>query len=66
MTNLKRLILSCPKPQSDIAREAGISKPSLSRYANGHRDIPLSVAIRLARAIGCGVEDMAGEDTDRR
>ena len=46
--------------QARVAQEIGISYPAYRRYESGQRDIPLSVAIRLADLFQVSLDKLAG------
>lgn len=47
--------------QSDLARRSGVPSPVISRLESGARvGLTLDVARRLARALGIGLDDLAG------
>lgn len=50
----KRLNMS----QADLAEKLGTSVPTVSRYENGERSPDLETAVRIAKALGCKVDDL--------
>jgi transcriptional regulator with XRE-family HTH domain len=50
--SLKLAIEASPKSVYQLAKEAGISQIMVSRFLSGQRDIRLTTADRLARALG--------------
>ncbi len=47
-------------PQAELARRAGLSRQALSAIEQGRYLPNTAVALRLARALGCAVEDLFG------
>lgn len=48
--------------QSDVAKAAGMTQASYARLETGGRPDPrLSTAVRVARALGCRVDDLLGD-----
>ena len=50
----KRLNMS----QADLAEKLGTSVPTVSRYENGERSPDLEIAARIAKALGCKLDDL--------
>jgi transcriptional regulator with XRE-family HTH domain len=47
--------------QSELARRVGIPPSKVSDWERGsRRDMNLSTALRVARALGCGIDHLAG------
>jgi transcriptional regulator with XRE-family HTH domain len=47
--------------QRQVARDAGIRAATISDLERGARpDLPLSVALKIARALGVGLDHLAG------
>ena len=47
--------------QSELARRIGIPPSKVSDWERGaRRDMNLSTALRVARALGCGIDHLAG------
>lgn len=44
--------------QEQLAEKAGISRISVVRYESGERSPDVAVAVRLAKALGCKVDDL--------
>src|SRR4051812_29285501 len=57
-TGLRRLRLRSGLKQSDLAQRAGISRQTLSVLESGRGQPSTSVALQLARVLGCRVEDL--------
>ena len=56
--NLKREILLSGKTKSSIAKELGISKPTLSQYLSGRIMPPLTTFAKLCEVIDCSADDI--------
>lgn len=56
--NLKREILLSGKTKSSIARELGISKPTLSQYLSGRIMPSLTTFAKLCEVIDCSADDI--------
>lgn len=41
-----------------LAKEVGITLQSLSNYERGVRTMPVDIALKTARILGCTVEDL--------
>lgn len=46
---------------SELAKAAGITITSVYRYEYGMREPSVEIAARIAKALGCTVEDLIGE-----
>ena len=57
---LRELIDSRGKLIQQVAEETGISKITMSRYLNGHRDPDLKYVVALARYFGVSVDWILG------
>lgn len=57
---LKEEITNCGKSKSDIAKEVGISKPTLSQYLSGRAYPSLVTFAKLCEAIDCSADDILG------
>lgn len=60
-TNLKRIRTHAGYSQSELAKEAGVSLRQIQLLEQRQRDINKAQAgsvMRLARALGCGIEDL--------
>lgn len=51
-SNLRSLRLEAGKSQNELAGALGIVQSSLSNYERGARDLPLSLAVRIAKHLG--------------
>ncbi len=58
--NLKIEIESCGKSKSEIAKELGISKPTLSQYLSGRILPSLPTFALLCEIIDCSADDILG------
>lgn len=56
--NLKREILLCGKSKSAIAKQLGISKPTLSQYLSGRIMPSLTTFAKLCEVIDCSADDI--------
>ena len=56
--NLKREILLSGKTKSSIAKELGISKPTLSQYLSGRIMPSLTTFAKLCEVIDCSADDI--------
>lgn len=68
-TNLRRLREATGLSQSRLAEEAGVSLRSIQMYEQRNKDINKAQAItlaKLARVIGCDIEDLLESRTDHR
>jgi transcriptional regulator with XRE-family HTH domain len=57
---MKRLREAAGMSQPQLARKADIPLPTLRNFEQDRRIPRLDVAARLAKAIGCNLEDLAG------
>lgn len=57
---LKEEITNCGKSKSDIAKEVGISKPTLSQYLSGRAYPSLVTFAKLCEVIDCSADDILG------
>lgn len=51
--------------QRQLAEELGMYKTTYARYERGEREIPLDVAIRLAKYYGVSLDYLAGLTNER-
>ena len=49
---LKRAIKNSDRSVEQIAKDAGVSRTMVAQFVSGQRDIPMTVADRLANALG--------------
>ncbi len=54
--NLKKEIESCGKTKTQIAKELGISKPTLSQYLSGRIMPSLPTFAKLCKIIDCSAD----------
>ena len=57
---LKEEIESCGKTRTEIAKEVGISKPTLSQYLSGRAYPSLVTFAKLCEVIDCSSDDILG------
>ena len=62
--NLQKVVRSRGIPQSDIAKQCGITEAMLSRYIHGTSLPSIDKVKTLAVILGCRVIDIIGEDYD--
>lgn len=58
MTNLEQLRLARGLTQETISGVVGIAVSTYSMYENGKRAVPRQIAERIAKAVGCRLEDI--------
>jgi transcriptional regulator with XRE-family HTH domain len=63
---IQRLRLARGLSQSQLARAAGVSFRSLQNYEQGWRPTPLAVAAKLADALDCTIDELAGRTPKAR
>ncbi len=49
---LKRAIQQSDRPVLELSKEAGVSKNLVTQFLSGDRDIPITIADRLASVLG--------------
>lgn len=47
--------------REDVSKEIGICKTSFCLKLNGHNEFLISEAIKLAKILGCTIDDIFGE-----
>ncbi|MEY8383211.1 helix-turn-helix transcriptional regulator [Christensenellaceae bacterium 44-20] len=52
--------------QRQLAKELGMYKTTYANYERGEREIPLNVAIRLAKYYGVSLDYLAGLTNERK
>ncbi len=60
LKNLKTEIETCGKRKSQIAKELGISRPTLSQYLNGRIFPSLPTFAKLCKIIDCSADEILG------
>ncbi len=61
--NLRIRRLQLLMSQEELAKKAGVSQGVICQYENGVISAPkLSIALRLAKALGVTIEQLVGED----
>lgn len=58
MNNLEQARTAKGLTQEELAACAGIAVSTYSMYANEHRTIPKAIAERIAKALGCKVDEI--------
>lgn len=61
MTAIKDIRKRMNITQKQLADLAGINQTDVSRYENGERIPTLSVAIKIAKALNCTVDELVKE-----
>ena len=56
--NLKKEIETCGKSKTEIAKELGVSKPTLSQYISGQIMPSLPTFARLCKILDCSADDI--------
>ena len=56
--NIKREVESCGKTKTQIAKEVGISKPTLSQYLCGRAMPSLTTFAKLCKVIDCSADEI--------
>lgn len=64
-TGLKQTRLRLGLSQQDLATMVGVSRQTISGVESGQTALSVTVALRLAKALGCRVEDLFWLDQDR-
>lgn len=62
---LKQTRLRLGLSQQEVARMVGVSRQTISGVESGQTALSVTVALRLAKALGCRVEDLFWLDQDR-
>lgn len=60
---IKNEILTSPKTKTQIAKEFGISKPTLSQYLSGRILPSLGTFARLMKVLDCSADDILNVDS---
>lgn len=61
MVTIKQLRKAKGMTQKDLALKAGVSLQSIHRYEAEDRSPSIDIAIRIAQALGCTVDDLIQE-----
>lgn len=59
--SIKDKRLAASMSQEKLAKAAGVSRVAITRYEAGERVPSLEIAARIARALGCKVDDLLQE-----
>lgn len=62
MSSLRQKRMVAGLSMNQVARMTGISKTAISLYENGRRELSVRKAKILARAYGCGWEELFEDD----
>lgn len=58
MNKMRELRKALGLTQKELAEKAGITHAAINRYENGLRVPSVNIAIRIAHALGCTVEEL--------
>lgn len=56
--DIKKLRLQVGMSQEMLARESGVSRVAIARYESGERVPSIKIAAKIAKALGCKVDDL--------
>lgn len=59
--DIKPLRIAAGISQDELARKSLVSRVSIARYESGKREPKLSIAVKLADALGCSVDELIGK-----
>lgn len=59
--DIKPLRMAAGISQDELARKSLVSRVSIARYESGKREPKLSIAVKLADALGCSVDELIGK-----
>ena len=62
--DIKSARIAAHMTQEELARASSISRIALLRYENGQREPSVSVAAKIATALGCSVDDLVNKKED--
>lgn len=65
---LKSLRVNAGLSQSELAKKSGVNLRTIQGYESGNRDLYKAAGetlLRLARSLGCSIEDLLGVDLSR-
>lgn len=60
--NLRIRRLQLRMSQLDLAKKIGVTQTAIWQYENGEATPKIEIALRLARALGMTVEQLAGDE----
>lgn len=63
--NLRIRRLQLRMSQLDLAKKIGVTQTAIWQYENGEATPKIEIALRLAKALGMTVEQLAGEETPK-
>ena len=63
--NLRNEILTCGKSKAQIAKELGISKPTLSQYLSGRIMPSLVTFAKLCKILDCSADEVLNINDDK-
>ncbi|MBQ8216458.1 MAG: helix-turn-helix transcriptional regulator [Oscillospiraceae bacterium] len=58
MLDIRTIRLERGMSQSDLACRVGTTQAAISRYEMGERSLDLAMAVKIAGALGCKVDDL--------
>lgn len=56
--DIKTLRLAAGMSQADLAQSSAVSRISIARYESGRREPTLAIAVKLADALGCTIDEL--------
>lgn len=56
--NVKRRMVALHINQKEIAKRAGITEVTISRYIHGHRKPTIDILYKIAKALECSIDDL--------
>jgi transcriptional regulator with XRE-family HTH domain len=63
---VRRAVDNCGQTRYRIAKETGISEPTLSRFMSGERGLPMTTLDRLADHLGLDIVRSKTSETEKR
>lgn len=62
MTRLREIRKRCGITQMQLAEIIGVDQSTISQWETGHALPSLKIAVKLANALGCKVDDLIKEE----
>lgn len=62
--NINKLRRAKKMTMHELGQKIGKSHQAIWNYEHGYRDINLSTAVKIAKALGCKVDDLIDDDTE--